>query len=48
LKKTLRRYDIIIAGGINHEFPHDHNWSWDNGYPERIPQNLSPDYENYY
>lgn len=32
----------------NHEFPHDHNWSWDNEYPERVPQNLSPDYVNYY
>ncbi len=32
----------------NHTFPHDHDWSWDNGYPERDPSNLKPDYENFY
>jgi hypothetical protein len=32
----------------NHEFPHDHEWSWNEGFPNRIKDNLSPDYETYY
>lgn len=29
----------------NHEFPHDHNWSWDNGYPQRNRENLKPNFD---
>lgn len=32
----------------NHEFPHDHNWSWEKGYPERNPENLDPNYNLYF
>lgn len=32
----------------DHTFPHDHDWSWEKGYPERIPENLDPDYDNYF
>lgn len=31
----------------NHDFPHDHEWSWDKGYPERNPDYVAPDYINY-
>ena len=32
----------------NHEFPHDHNWKWENEKPIRNPENLEPDYENFF
>lgn len=32
----------------NHEFPHDHNWEWENEKPIRNPENFKPDYEKYY
>lgn len=32
----------------NHFFPHDHNWFWSDEKPNRIPENLEPDYEHYY
>ncbi len=32
----------------NHTFPHDHEWSWENGFPQRNPENLEPDYESFY
>lgn len=32
----------------NHDFPYDHNWSWDKGFPERNPENLVPNYEMFY
>lgn len=31
----------------NHEFPHDHAWTWEKGFPDRNPENLKPDYDNY-
>ena len=32
----------------DHKFPHDHNWKWDDGSPNRIPENLEPDYNIYF
>ena len=31
----------------NHTFPHDHNWNWNKGFPERSPNNLDPDFNLY-
>ena len=31
----------------NHFFPHDHQWDWGKGYPNRNPENLEPDYGKY-
>ncbi len=31
----------------NHDFPHDHNWEWKNGQPQRDSQNLEPDYDKF-
>ena len=31
----------------NHTFPHDHLWNWKTDKP-RVPENLEPDYDNYY
>lgn len=31
----------------NHEFPHDHNWKWENEIPRRSPENLKPNYEKF-
>lgn len=32
----------------NHEFPHDHNWTWINGIPKRGKEGLQPDHINYF
>ena len=31
----------------NHTFPHDHIWNWHLNQP-RLPENLEPDYINFY
>ena len=31
----------------NHEFPHDHIWNWGNRGPQRNPNWVKPDYDNY-
>lgn len=31
----------------NHFFPHDHNWTWNNGHPDRSKDLLIPDYTLY-
>ena len=46
--KAVRNRDYFHQDPFNnHTFPHDHNWNWQNARP-RLPENLNPDYNNYY
>lgn len=47
--KVVRNRDFDHQDGHhNHEFPHDHNWSWINNQPIRDKNPIKPDYELFY
>lgn len=46
---VIRNRDYSHQDSLNnHIFPHDHNWTWEKGFPQRNPENLPPDYSLYY
>lgn len=46
--KVVKNRDYYHQNARNdHKFPHDHNWNWANGFPERISENLEPDYDTF-
>ena len=47
--KVIRNRDYFHQDAHhNHTFPHDHAWIWVNGKPQRIEENLEPDYVHYF
>ena len=46
--RAVRNRDFEHGNGDNsHFFPHDHEWSWNNGEGVRGHESLEPDYDNY-
>ena len=46
--RAVRNRDYIHQDPLkNHTFPHDHLWNWKTDKP-RLPENMTPDYDNYY